>query len=148
MNSEYNYKKFINYNKLRPILALTLFTSFNTFAADWASIKKTNQYDLLVDMDSYNESANLPFITTKTSFKSAIKHQINGKILLYIEELSISQFNCNMNTYKVLETHFFKPKNKLILSEKGMGSFKTLEKGSDMASISSLVCQVHQMVSG
>jgi hypothetical protein len=148
MVSRNNYKNFINYNKLKPILALTLFTSFNTFATDWATIKKTNKYELLVDMDSYNESAGLPFITTKTIFNIPINRQINGKNLSYIEEHSISQFNCSTHTYKIFESHFFKPKNKLILSGKGMESFKTLEKGSDMASISSLVCQVHQMVSG
>lgn len=148
MSHENNRRKLFNYSYLKPLLMLVLLSSFDTSAADWASIKKTKNYELLVDMDSYNESAGLPFITAKTIFNSPKSYALNGKKLSYIEELSTSQFDCKLHTYKVLETHFYKQKNKLAGSQKSVSPFILLEKNSDSASIASLVCQVHQMVGG
>lgn len=148
MNHHRKYKKFHDYRHLSFFFVLSMLFSFDVMGADWTSIKKTNEYELLVDMDSYNESAGLPFITTKTILNKPKGNAINGKNLLYIEEVSTSLFNCKLHTYKVLVTQFFQHNNKLVSSKKGVMLFEPLEKGSDHASISSLVCQVHQMVSG
>ncbi len=148
MNHHRKYKKVNNYRHLSYLFALSMLVSFDVMGADWTSIKKTKEYQLLVDMDSYNESTGLPFITTKTVFNKPKGYASNGKNLLYIEEVSISLFNCKLHTYKVLVTHFFQQNNKLVNSKKGVMPFEPLEKGSDHASISSLVCQVHQMVGG
>lgn len=148
MNHYRKYKKFNNYRHLSNFFALSMLVSFDVMSADWTSIKKTKEYQLLVDMDSYNESAGLPFITTKTILNKPKSYALNGKKLLYIAEVSTSLFNCKLHTYKVLMTHFYQQNNKLIDSKKGMQPFEPLEKGSNHASISSLVCQVHQMVGG
>jgi len=148
MNKQKIYKKIKYYKYLSPAIALLLCTSIEASATDWASIKKNKDYELLVDMDSYNESEGLPFITAKTVFNGLKSFDLSGGKMKYIEEHSKSQFNCKLHTYKVLETHFYQPKNKLVGSQKGFKSFKPLEKGSDHASIASLVCQVHQMVGG
>ncbi len=148
MNHHRKYKKFHDYRHLSHFFVLSVLVSFDVMSADWTSIKKTKEYELLVDMDSYNESTGLPFITTKTVFNKPKSYTPNGKNLLYIEEVSTSIFNCKLHTYKVLATHFFQHNNKLVSSKKGVMPFEPLEKGSDNASISSLVCQVHQMVGG
>ncbi|HYN55451.1 MAG TPA: surface-adhesin E family protein [Methylotenera sp.] len=147
MNHRRKYKKSNEYKYLINFFALSMLVSFDAMSADWTSIKKTNEYELLVDMDSYNESAGLPFITTKTILNKPKGNALNGKNLLYIEEVSTSLFNCKLHAYKVLVTHFFQH-NKLVGSKKGVMPFEPLEKGSNNASISSLVCQVHQMVGG
>jgi hypothetical protein len=140
-------KRFNNYKHLNYFFALSMLVSFEALSADWTTIKKTKEYELLVDMDSYNESAGLPFITSKTVFNKPKGYASNGKNVLYIKEVSTSLFNCKLHTYKVLVTHFFQ-QNKLLSSKKGVTSFEPIEKGSDHAAISSLVCQVHQMVGG
>lgn len=133
---------------LSYFFTITILVSFDVQAADWTSIKKTKDYELIVDMDSYNESAGLPFITTKTIFYGTQKSGFKGKPFLYIEELSTNQFNCKLHTYKTLTTHFYQLKHKLVASKDGMQKFEALEKGSNNALISTLVCQVHQMVGG
>ena len=148
MNKQKIYKKINYYRYLNAVIALLLCTSIEANATDWASIKKNKGYELLVDMDSYNESEGLPFITAKTVFNGLKSFDINGEKVSYIEEHSTSQFNFKLHTYKVLETHFYQPKNKPVGNQKGLKPFKPLEKGSAHASIASLVCQVHQMVGG
>jgi hypothetical protein len=148
MNKQKKYKKINYYRYLNTVIVLSLCTSIEANAADWTPIKKNKAYELLVDMDSYNESEGLPFITAKTVFNGSKNFELNGKKGSYIEEHSTSQFNCKLHTYKVLETHFYKPKNKLVGNQKGFKLFKPLENGSDNASIASLVCQVHKMVGG
>ena len=127
-------------------VALILCASTNVYATDWALIKKTNDYELLVDMDSYNESAGLPFISAKTVFTNPKNDTINGKNLWYLEEYFTSQFNCKFHTYKPLQSYFYK--NKLIASQKGIKLFMPLENGSKHAAVATLACQVHQMVGG
>ena len=148
MNHHIKYKKYHHYKYLSYFFALSLLVSFDALSADWTSIKKTKEYELLVDMDSYNEFDGLPFITTKAIFNKQKGYAFNGKNLLYIEELSTSQFDCKLHTYKTLTTIFYQQQNKLAGSKKAMMTFEPLEKGSDNASIASLVCQVHQMVGG
>ena len=148
MNHTLKDKKINNYRHLSHLFLLSMLVSFEALSADWTSIKKTKDYELLVDIDSYNESAGLPFITAKTVFNKPKSYAFKGKNVLYSEEVSTSLFNCKLHTYKVLETHFFQYNNQLVSSKKGVTPFEPLEIGSDHASISSLVCQVHQMVGG
>lgn len=148
MNHYRKYNKINNYRHLSHLFLLSMLISFDVMSADWTSIKKAKEYELLVDMDSYNESTGLPFITTKTVFSKPKGYASNGKNLMYIKEVSTSLFNCKLHTYKVLVTHFLQQNNQLVSSKKGVMLFAPLEKGSDHASVSSLVCQVHQMVGG
>lgn len=147
-----NFKFFINkhnkYMMLVPIFGGLLLTSNHSFAADWTTIKKTKDYVLLVDMDSYNEAEGLPFITAKYTFYEPQKLVTGNTKIAFIEEHATSQFNCKNQMYKTLESHYFKSKGVLVTSLKGDDSFKPIRKNSDKETIASLVCQVHQMLGG
>ncbi len=141
-----NSKK-LNKNKILAYsYGLILCASSASFAADWASIKNTKDYELLVDMDSYNETNHLPYITAKTVYKYPKNVLLNSKKIVYVEELSTNQFNCKLQLYKPLETRYFN--NILLATNKPQSSFVPLKPGSDHATIASLVCQVHKMLSG
>jgi hypothetical protein len=148
MRNQVIVKKINNYNMLAAAFIIILCSSVDIYAADWASIKKTKDYELLVDMDSYNVSQGLPFITEKKRFNNPKKLAFKGNEQLYIEEHAKKLFNCKLQSYKVLEISYFKKKNILIGTENGVNSFIKLKPASDNAAIASLVCQVHKMLGG
>lgn len=115
-------------------------------AADWTSISKTKQDELLVDMDSYNESAGIPYISTKTLYVKPQNYRNKVSKFSYSESHSTTQFNCSAHTYKINSTQFYSANKKLVGSEKGDISFKPIIAGSKDAALESLVCQVHKMV--
>ena len=121
--------------------------SLQVIAADWTSISKTKHAKILVDMDSYNETDGLPYISTKTLFIQPQNYRKNGLKFSYKESHSTSQFNCTEHTVKNSTTQFF-TQQKLVGSEKGDNAFKPIIAGSKEASLESLVCQVHKMVGG
>lgn len=121
-------------------------TSIPSSAEDWTSIKKTKDYELLVDMDSYNETNHLPYITAKTVYKYPKNGLVSGKKITYLEAHATTQFNCKLNQYKTLDTRYFK--NKLLAANKPKSSFQPIKGGSDHATTASLVCQVHKMLGG
>jgi hypothetical protein len=123
-------------------------TAFEAAAADWTSISKTKQDEVLVDMDSYNESAGIPYISTKTLYVKPQNYRKNALKFSYSESHSNTQFNCRAHTYKINATQFYSANKKLVGSEKGDISFKPVTAGSKDAALASLVCQVHQMVGG
>ncbi|MES2580864.1 MAG: surface-adhesin E family protein [Pseudomonadota bacterium] len=130
------------------LAAISCCTIFEAAAADWTSISKTKQNEMLVDMDSYNESAGIPYITAKTVFLMPQNYRKNAFKFSYKESHSTSQFNCALHTFKTNATQFFDANKKLVGSEKGDDSFKPIVAGSKDASLESLVCQVHKMVGG
>jgi hypothetical protein len=97
-------------------------------------------------MDSYNQTNHLPYITAKTVYKYPKNGLINSKKVSYHEAHATTQFNCNLQLYKTLETRYFK--SKLLATDKPLSSFEPLKTGSDHATIASLVCQVHKMLGG
>jgi hypothetical protein len=117
-------------------------------AADWTSISKTKQDEILVDMDSYNESAGIPYVNTKTLFVKPQNYRKNALKFSYTESHSTTQFNCALHKFKTNATQFFDQNKKLVGSEKGDDSFKPITAGSKDTSLESLVCQVHKMVGG
>ncbi len=123
-------------------------TVFDASAADWTSISKTKQYEVLVDMDSYNESAGIPYISTKTLYVKPQNYRKNALKFSYSESHSTTQFNCSAHTYKINSTQFYSANKKLVGSEKGDIFFKPITAGSKDTELESLVCQVHQMVGG
>ena len=123
-------------------------TAFGASAADWTSISKTKQDEVLVDMDSYNESAGIPYISTKTLYVKPQNYRQNSLKFSYSESHSTTQFNCSAHTYKINSTQFYSVNKKLVGSEKGDMSFKPVTVGSKNAALSELVCQVHKMVGG
>ena len=121
-------------------------TIFEAAAADWTSISKTKQDEVLVDMDSYNESAGIPYISTKTLYVKPQNYRQNSLKFSYSESHSTTQFNCSAHTYKINSTQFYSANKKLVGSEKGDISFKAIAAGSKNSELASLVCQVHKMV--
>jgi hypothetical protein len=147
-----NFKKILGkrnkYMMLSSLFGCYVFAYTSSYAADWTTIKKTKDYELLVDMDSYNETQKLPFITAKYAFYKPKNLDIGNTKILFIEEHVTSLFNCKTNSYKTIESHFFKSKGMLVGSVKGDNSFKAVVKSSDNATIASLACQVHKMLGG
>jgi len=129
------------------LAALLCCSSLPAIAADWTSISKTKQAEMLVDMDSYNELDGLPYISTKTLFVQPKNYRKNALKFSYNESNTTSHFNCNERTVKNSATQFFSHQ-KLVGSEKGDNLFKPVIAGSKDASLASLVCQVHKMVGG
>jgi len=123
-------------------------SSLQAIAADWTSISKTKQAEMLVDMDSYNESEGLPYISTKTLFIQPQNYRKNALKFSYKESHTTSQFNCTQHTVKNSATQFFDSNKKLVGNDKGDASFKPVVAGSKDAALESLVCQVHKMVGG
>jgi len=125
---------------------------FEASAADWTSISKTKQAEVMVDMDSYNETDGLPYISTKTLFVQPQNYRKNTLKFSYRESHTTSQFNCTQHTVKHSATQFFDQNNnlnkKLVGNEKGDDVFKPVVIGSKDAALESLVCQVHKMVGG
>lgn len=121
---------------------------FEATAADWTSISKTNQDEMLVDMDSYNESAGMPYITAKTVFLKPQNYRKNALKFSYIESHATTQFNCALHTFRNHSTQFYDANIKLIGHTKGDDSFKPIVVGSKDAALESLICQVHKMVGG
>ncbi|WP_047540457.1 surface-adhesin E family protein [Methylotenera versatilis] len=127
---------------------LSFCTALEAVAADWTSISKTKQEEMLVDMDSYNESAGMPYITTKTLFLKPQNYRKNALKFIYSESHSTTQFNCALHTFKTNAMQFFDANKKLVGSEIGDDFFKPVAANSKDAALESLVCQVHKMVGG
>ena len=122
--------------------------SLEAVAADWTSISKTKQDEVLVDMDSYNESAGIPYISTKTLYVKPQNYRKISPKFSYSESHSTTQFNCSAHTYKINSAQFYSANKKLVGSDKGDISFKPIIAGTKDAELASLVCQVHKMVGG
>lgn len=121
---------------------------FEAVAADWTSISQDKNSEMLVDMDSYNESDGLPYISSKTLFLKPQNDRKNGLNFSYSESRSTTQFNCTLHTFKDNATQFYSANKKLVGNKKSDGLFKPISAGSKYAALESLVCQVHKMVGG
>lgn len=134
--------------RIQAIGMLLLLTSFTASATDWTSISKAKEYEMLVDMDSYNESDGHPYITTKTIYKKLQKYQKNKIKFTYIESHTTSQFNCVTHLYRNTAVSFYDQKSKLVGTEKGNIKFEPTIHDSTNNSLEGLVCQVQRMVGG
>ncbi len=144
-------KKYYNFNKylfIHIVISSLSLITLEASAADWTSISKTKEYEMLVDMDSYNESEGHPYITTKTIFKKLQNYHYKQSYFTYLENHSITQFNCALHTSRNTMTRFYDKKNNLTGSEKVNNEFKPVVVGSTNASLEGLICQVHKMVGG
>ena len=128
--------------------AVLLTISIQTMAVEWNSIIKKADYEIFVDIDSYNAASGMPYFLTKTIFKKNQSLTINQKLISYQYEVKNTQFNCRQPLFKVTSIEFYSQKNKLLSLEKLTGEFKPITSGSDEFSIGQLACQVHQMLGG
>lgn len=115
---------------------------------DLTSIIKKKEYEIFVDIDSYGQQNNLPFITAKTVY---LQPQLRSKISpkkTFLQHLTQLQFDCKNPRYRVRLSHYLDQKSKVIAQAPAMENFEEIPVGSDIFSIGQLTCQVHQMVGG
>jgi hypothetical protein len=125
-----------------------LSTCINALAVEWNSIVKKPNYEILVDIDSYDVVAGYPYILTKTIFKKSPSYSSHATLVNYQYQLKKTQFNCKQAMYKVTSIDFYNKKNKLLISEKPTKEFIPIISSSDEFSVGQLVCQVYKMVGG
>ncbi|MDP3332368.1 MAG: hypothetical protein Q8Q57_07045 [Methylotenera sp.] len=130
------------------IATLLLPTSINALAVEWTSIIKKADYEILVDIDSYNVADGFPYILTKTIFKKVQPYSSHKKLVNYQYHLKNTQFNCKQPMFKVTSIDFYNNINKLLISEIPAKEFMPIISGSDEFSVGQLVCQVYKMVGG
>lgn len=122
--------------------------SIQSLAEEWSSIIKKSEYEIFVDIDSYNQENGWPYMTTKTVYK---KPQLLPKSALsktYITQVTQWQFNCKNPVYLTRSSAFYDQKNQAIGHAAPMKNFQAIPAKSDIFSIGQLTCQVHQMVGG
>jgi len=117
-------------------------------AEDWTSIIKNNNYEVLVDIDSYNVEGNTPYITAKTILESSQTYLVNQKKIQYATSIKNMLFNCAEPVYKTKSIELYDKNNKLLVLEKEVSAFKKIEANTTEFSIGQLTCQVHQMLGG
>jgi len=120
----------------------------SALAEDWTTIIKNNDYEVLVDIDSYNVEENTPYITAKTIFESPQTYLINKKKIQYATSIKKMLFNCAEPTYKTKTIQLYDKNNKLLVFENEVSSYKKIESNTKEFSIGQLTCQVHQMLGG
>ncbi len=120
----------------------------NAMATEWTSIIKNDDYEVLVDIDSYNTEANAPYMTSKTIFKQPQTYLLNQKEVQYSTSITNRLFNCREAQYKIQSIALYNQKDQLLVAEKGIHTFKEIAAGSREFSIGQLTCQVHSMLGG
>lgn len=139
------------------ILGFTFQT--NAFAEDWTSIIKKPNYEIFVDIDSYNVADGYPFIVTKTNFKtlqtiqlkaSQLKAEKNKKLtsVTYLSVIKNQQFNCKNPLFRTKYAHYFNKSGKLSGTDNMLTVFESITPNSDAFAVGQLTCQVHQMLGG
>ena len=128
--------------------AVLLTISINAMAVEWDSIIKKADYEIFVDIDSYNVTNGFPYFLTKTIFKNSQSLTSNKRLISYQYVVKNTQFNCKQPLFKVTSVDFYSQKNKLLSSEKLTSEFRPITLGSDESAVAQLACQVHQMVGG
>lgn len=134
--------------KLHTLTLLLLCSTSPVMAEDWTSIIKNNDYEVLVDIDSYNVEGNTPYITAKTVFENSQTYLINKKKIQYETSIKKMLFNCAEPAYKTKSIELYDKKNKLLVFENEVSSYKKIESNTKEFSIGQLTCQVHQMLGG
>lgn len=123
-------------------------TALPSFAADWETIITTSDYDVIVDLDAYNVLDGLPFITSNTRYKTTQPFHVRSVQFAYIQKHITMQFDCDAHTYKHLKTVYFNQQMQLVGRAKAQTNFYAVQPNTTVASLESLVCQVHKMVGG
>ena len=139
----------LNKKLTKPMLYIILFFSATHIqAADWETIVKTPEYEILVDIDSFNVDKGLPYITANTAYKTTQNYQKNNVKFSYLTKHITTQFNCQTHIYKQLNRVYYNKNNTVVARAKGQASFNAIIPKSSIAALESLVCQVHKMVGG
>lgn len=134
--------------KQLSLASLLISISINGLAEDWTSIITKPDYEIQVDLDSYNTADGYPYIITKTIFNDAQTVALTSNKVAYTYHIKNTQFNCKDPQYKVTEMAFYNPKDKQLGTAPAQAQFSPAEQGTDEFSVGQLVCQVHRMVGG
>jgi len=124
------------------------------FAEDWTSIIKKPNYEIFVDIDSYNVADGLPFIITKTLFKTHQTIQLKAEkskkttAITYISVVKNQQFNCKNPLFRTKYAHYYGKNGKLSGTDTVLTAFESISPNSDAFAVGQLTCQVHQMLGG
>jgi len=135
-------------NQFSILTALLLCSISNAVATEWTSIIKHNDYEVFVDIDSYNIEESTPYITSKTIYKAPQTYLLNQKKVQYSASVESLQFNCIDPLFKIRSIELYDQNNKLLLLEKEVSVFKEIKSNTQVFSIGQLTCQVHQMLGG
>lgn len=122
--------------------------SMHVLAVEWDSIIKKTDYEIFVDIDSYNVLNGLPYFLTKTIYNKNRPLTGNKKLMSYQYVIKNTQFNCQQALFKVTSIDYYNQQNKLLISDKLTAGFKPILTSSDEYSVAQLACQVHKMVGG
>lgn len=136
------------HQKMTAAAWLLCFTASSCFAADWTPIIEKDDYQILVDIDSYKVEASLPLMTIKTLHKTAQTQQTDQKAVTYQSSVKNMQFNCQEPYFRITSEQLFDQANQLAFANMQATDFKKIEMGTDTFSIGQLTCQVHQMLGG
>jgi len=128
--------------------AVLLTISMQVLAVEWDSIIKKADYEIFVDIDSYNALNGLPYFLTKTIYKKTQPLTRNKKLISDQYVIKNTQFNCQQALFKVTSIDYYNQQNKLLISDKLTAAFKPILAASDEYFVAQLACQVHKMVGG
>lgn len=142
-------RRIIFKESIKTLLCMALITSVHhVLAADWESIAQTASYEMLVDIDSFNVEAGHPYMTANTVYKTTQTYDGHGVKFNYLTKHTTTQFNCQAHTYKQLKTLYYNANQRVVGHTKAQAQFNKIIPNSTMATLESLVCQVHKMVGG
>jgi hypothetical protein len=131
------------------VMTVLLLSSISSaMATEWTSIIKNNDYEVLVDIDSYNVEGNMPYMTTKTIFNKPQTYTLKEKSIQYSARIQSMQFNCVQPQYKTKSIALYDNQNKLLALDKNVSAYKKITANSQAFSIGQLTCQVHSMLGG
>jgi hypothetical protein len=134
--------------KQLTLATLLISTSMHSLAVEWTSIITKPDYEILVDIDSYNTADGYPYILTKTVFNTAQALKDASNSATYTYHIKNTQFNCSEPQYKVTSTRFFNGQAVAVATAAAQTQFAVVAQDSDEFSVGQLVCQVHRMVGG
>ena len=117
-------------------------------AIEWTSIIKSKDYEIFVDIDSYNVEGNYPHLISKTIFNSPQTYLLNNKEMQYFITIQNVEFNCNEPLFKMKSIDLYDLNSELLTSKKGSAAFKKINANTHEFAIGQLTCQVHQMLAG
>ncbi|MCB5187776.1 hypothetical protein LG200_07120 [Methylobacillus caricis] len=125
---------------MKPVILILIFTIllFPVFAwaVEWESLVKTQDSELFVDLDSYDEHDAYSSIMAKvTANPPKTGNQADGMKQVVTKQM-ILEFDCKRHSYRALGTSFYGTNE----------GFLPLSRDKDTKTIASLVCQVRQMV--
>lgn len=134
--------------KLKATAMLLVCSVPNVMAIEWTSIIKNKDYEIFVDIDSYNVEGSYPYLISKTIFNRPQIYSLNNKDMQYFVTIQNAQFNCDEPLFKVKSIDLYGLNSELLASKKGTAAFKKINANTHEFAIGQLTCQVHQMLAG